>query len=180
MLAFHQTTVTKPQIIKQLKAHAKADEFIKEALDRGIIRADIETGNVYSIRWRKGKSPLGCKNQKGYIVFTLHLDGKRIQAKTHRVVWISKYGHIPDGLMPDHKNRIKSDNRIENLNLVDGRGNAKNRRSYNGSANPSAKINAVIAKSIKDFPASLSTTATKFNVSKSLVAQIRRNELWAC
>ncbi len=29
MLAFHETTVTKPQIIKQLKAHAKADEFIK-------------------------------------------------------------------------------------------------------------------------------------------------------
>ncbi len=38
--------------------------------------------------------------------------------KAHRFVWIWHYGDIPEGLDIDHINRVRNDNRIENLRLV--------------------------------------------------------------
>lgn len=36
----------------------------------------------------------------------------------HRLIWIYYNGDIPDGMQIDHINRIRDDNRIENLRLV--------------------------------------------------------------
>ena len=36
----------------------------------------------------------------------------------HRLIWIYFNGDIPDGLQIDHINRVKDDNRIENLEWV--------------------------------------------------------------
>lgn len=44
----------------------------------------------------------------------------------HRVVWEYYNGKIPKNLMIDHINRNKSDNRIENLRLVDAKENRRN------------------------------------------------------
>jgi len=52
------------------------------------------------------------KNNKSYLV--------------HRLVWEVVCGKIPNGLMIDHINRIRNDNRIENLRLVTRAGNAHN------------------------------------------------------
>jgi len=85
-------------------------------------------------------------------------------------------------MMPDHKNRVRSDNRISNLRLVDDKGNAANRRTYTGNNNPAAKITGAIAQAIRERHQQLksySKVAGEFGVSRSLAAQIVRRELWA-
>ena len=36
----------------------------------------------------------------------------------HRIVWEKYYGPIPKGFIIHHKNGIKKDNRIENLDMI--------------------------------------------------------------
>lgn len=66
------------------------------------------------------------------------LDGKRTskdyrQVKVgqtylliHRVIWMLHHGDIPQGMFIDHINRVRDDNRIENLRLVTAQDNARN------------------------------------------------------
>ena len=56
-----------------------------------------------------------------------HVNGKNI--REHRVIWEMLNGKIPKGLQIDHINRIKDDNRIENLRVVTG---SVNRHNNNG------------------------------------------------
>ena len=50
----------------------------------------------------------------------------------HRLVWESVNGPIPDGMQIDHINRIRDDNRIENLRLVTCQQNHFNRSGVKG------------------------------------------------
>jgi hypothetical protein len=72
---------------------------------------------------RAGQRVGGVKNEKGYVRFWLN----RKLVRYHRAVWELHNGPIPDGHVLDHINRDKSDNRIENLRLVDHTENAQNR-----------------------------------------------------
>lgn len=168
MLAFHNEKKINP------------DELIESAIRRGLIRVNSQTGDVYSARF--GDKKIGCINKKGYLVATLHLDGERKQIKLHRAIWIAANGRIPEELVIDHINGIKNDNRIENLRLADAKLNSQNRRSYKGGENPASKIDGEIADKIRRMHKELksySKVSAVFNVSRSLVAQIVRRELWA-
>lgn len=167
MLAFHN---------QKANASRRLDRLIAAALRAGIWEVSPD-GRVFSNRG--ARKVLGSKNTKGYLVATLHFKGKRAQVKLHRVVWISYNGLIPYGLLPDHENRVRDDNRPCNLRLVDCVGNAANRRSYAGENNPAAKITARRANAIRNASGSYSQKASRFGVSKSLVAQISRGELWS-
>jgi hypothetical protein len=161
---------------QQLILIGRPDAMCLEALKRGLVRVDVGAGRAWLQRFA-GKEA-GTKNGKGYIVFTLHVDGQRAQIKMHRLIWLAAHGCIPDGLMPDHRNRIKSDNRIANLLLVDAKGNSENRRSYVGESNPAARLTRDRAIEIRFATGSYAAKALRFGVSKSLVAQISRGELW--
>lgn len=150
-----------------------------EAINKGYLRVDAEAGRAYAVR--KAGRLVGCKNVKGYIVFTLHLAGMRKQIKLHRLIWIAANGLPPKEAQIDHVNRIKDDNRIQNLRLADGVLNSNNRRSYKGDGNPACKINGDTAIAIREAHKELKSyakVANKFDVSRSLVAQIVRRELW--
>lgn len=58
---------------------------------------------------------IGSRNHNGY--FRLQSSGKKALL-AHRVVWILHNGPIPEGMVIDHINRIRDDNRIENLRLA--------------------------------------------------------------
>lgn len=156
----------------------KADALALACLRSGAVFVDPLDGSAYTNRIGDCPRRLGSTNSAGYIVCTLHWKGQRKQIKLHRLVWLATWGEIPDGYVPDHINRIRDDNRAVNLRLVTAKGNAANRRSYRGASNPCAKLTAEAVRSIRRIRASYSTKAALFGVSKSLIAQIIRREIW--
>jgi hypothetical protein len=75
----------------------------------------------------------GCISVSGYRVIVL--DGGIYPA--HRLAWLYVHGEFPDGDI-DHKNRIRSDNRIQNLRVVTHKQNMENKSisSNNKSGHP--------------------------------------------
>src|SRR5678809_161305 len=62
------------------------------------------------------------KGEKDYWVVGIN---KKIYRRS-RLVWVYHHGDIPDGLVIDHINRNRQDDRIENLRLVTRRQNQRN------------------------------------------------------
>ena len=52
----------------------------------------------------------------------------RVREYAHRLIWFMFNGSIPDGLMIDHIDLDKSNNRLDNLRLITKSGNAQNSR----------------------------------------------------
>jgi hypothetical protein len=76
---------------------------------------------------RKAGDEAGTRYANGYIVAMY----KGIRYPVHRAVWEMHNGPIPTGLVVDHINRDRSDNRIENLRLVTQQQNVWNSKGYN-------------------------------------------------
>lgn len=78
-----------------------------------------EDGSIYSIsntlkgRWRKGRS-CGTEKKSGY--WYVYFNGKL--TLRHRIIWIMHNGPIPKGMVIDHINDIRGDDRIENLQMI--------------------------------------------------------------
>jgi hypothetical protein len=73
---------------------------------------------------RKGKM-VGTKNAGGYL--DVRIDKKNY--RLHRLIWIMHNGDIPEKRVIDHRNGIKTDNRIENLRSVTIQENTFNSKS---------------------------------------------------
>ena len=90
-------------------------------------------------------APIGNKTKKGYIQGQF----KGCKYLLHRLIWIYHNGNIPSGLHIDHINRVKSDNRIENLRLVTNSENHFNRESKGIFKVPTGKFVAYVTKNYK-------------------------------
>lgn len=78
-------------------------------------------GRVKSLgnnKTRKEKILKPKKMKTGYLMFFLSKEGKQKGFTIHRLVYKAFVGEIPDGMQVNHINEIKSDNRLENLNLM--------------------------------------------------------------
>jgi hypothetical protein len=74
----------------------------------------------------------GKLGAKGYMTVGLRINGKAISMAAHRVVWAIHHGRWPE-MHIDHINRVRNDNRIENLRDVtpaENNRNAANKRVY--------------------------------------------------
>jgi hypothetical protein len=91
---------------------------------------DPDAGLVYG---RQGR-PVGSVRKSGYVFLNVGHgeDGKSFAA--HRVMWAAVNGPIPDGLVIDHINGVRSDNRISNLRAVTESVNCQNRRTAKGAS----------------------------------------------
>jgi hypothetical protein len=61
----------------------------------------------------------------GYLIVRAMVDGKRMTGMAHRLVWRHNYGPLADGLVINHRNGVKTDNRPENIELVTRSENAR-------------------------------------------------------
>ncbi|MCG7388318.1 HNH endonuclease [Pantoea sp. ACRSB] len=78
---------------------------------------------------KKG-SLAGSVDVKGYL--RVRVNGKWLMQ--HRVVWVMHHGDIPHGMQIDHINHNRTDNRIDNLRVVDGIGNGRNRTQHKNNS----------------------------------------------
>lgn len=64
---------------------------------------------------RKTGKPVGCIGNHGYYQVGTRRFGIRL---AHRIVWEIHNGPIPEGYVVDHIDRVRSNNKIDNLRLV--------------------------------------------------------------
>lgn len=88
----------------------------------------------------------GGPTKEGYIRIRLN----SIEYRAHRVIWEMFNGEIPEGMLIDHINGIKDDNRLENLRLVTREQNNANRVGWTSSELPKG-----VTKAGKKFRAKL-------------------------
>jgi hypothetical protein len=90
------------------------------------VKADFNNGHLY---WRmKGKSairPIGCIDSNGYVKVQIGY----IKTYAHSVIYYLYHGAWPE--LIDHKNQIRSDNKIENLRETTYSENALNSKVWN-------------------------------------------------
>lgn len=98
-----------------------SQEFIQHLFsynkDTGILSWKIPTGT----RVNKGDPATTITNKNGYC--SVKIFKKRYSI--HRLIWLYVYGYFPENEL-DHINRIKTDNRIENLREVSRQCNMRN------------------------------------------------------
>ena len=82
-------------------------EGLYEVNNQGVIK-NIVTGHIIK----------PAVNYKGYCVVSLKYGSGYRSKLVHRIVWESFNGEIPSGLQINHVNEDKTDNRLENLELV--------------------------------------------------------------
>lgn len=76
--------------------------------------------------YNKTGRPCDTAIQRGYRKVSIACKPKNLQARAHRVVWFLHNGVVPEGMLVDHINGDRSDNRIENLRLVNHTDNSQN------------------------------------------------------
>jgi hypothetical protein len=166
-------------------ATMRKDSMIREKLRSGHWIVNFETGQVLTTRSLGQKhlaspKPIGCLHKRYVVVGLIH-EGKRYQVRLHRVIWIAAHGWIPTGMMPDHQNRIRADNRLSNLTLVTAKGNTENRDNPKGSRNGSSKLMESDIPTIRhrlEIGETNVAIAADYCVSPNTISFIRRGERW--
>ena len=87
------------------------------SLDRRVRSGNRFNTNIYSAV-KKGKILKQVDVGFGYLQVCLRKNNKNHSLYVHRLVWEAFNGLIPEGMQVNHINENKSDNRLENLNLM--------------------------------------------------------------
>ena len=179
------------EIIKADLEDMSKDEFIALNLASGQIIADCKSGKVYTT---KGPGGIALAKPKelagtivnGYRVVSIRNGAVKKQCRVHRVIWIAQNGIIPEGMVVDHINNDKLDNRIENLQLLtpeDNSSKASNDGLYlSGDENPAsviseqARIEIALWYQTGEF--TIRKKEEKYGISKSRVHQIVKAYGW--
>jgi len=145
------------------------------------MRVDIEAGQVYrtfTTALYTYERPVGELGTNGYVKVSA---GGNHQIYVHRLVWaVAHDGAIDDRLIINHKNSIRRDNRIANLELLTYRANAAHaavaERLLKGEKHPNSRVTDDEAREIRRAVLAGEGTykqlAERFGISKSLISHI--------
>lgn len=146
------------------------------AFENGLIFAiSLDGEQFYPVKYYRGK--------KGYIMCTLN--GKL--CSVHRVIAKAFIKDFDKDLQVNHKNGIKGDNRVINLEICTNSDNMKhaienglvnNRRSKNGMAKLTEAQVLRIKELLKEGVLFQKTIADAFGVHQSTISDIKRQKYW--
>jgi hypothetical protein len=116
--------------------------------DKYIFQSD---GKIYS---KKYKKYIGSKTIAGYIEVLLCYNNIKIKGLAHRIIYKKFFNEIPIDLQVDHINNNRSDNSINNLQLLTRKENMNKLSKYKN--NKSGYVGVSYSKNTKkwavDFP----------------------------
>jgi len=95
---------------------------------RRLLSYDAQTGLFTWLTGRRSGKTAGCHSD-GYIYIRVN---ERLY-RAHRLAWLYVYGEWPNGQL-DHINRVKDDNRVDNLRIADFSQNAQNAGAHKDNA----------------------------------------------
>ena len=90
------------------------------------VYVDYEASRDGIIRNKKNRKSIGWVSNMGYMEIGINFNKKNKNFRSHRFIYECYNGLIPTGLVIDHINRKKLDNRLENLRVVTPRENNLN------------------------------------------------------
>lgn len=130
--------------------------------------------------------PVGSRDSNGYVRIDRRYAGEPAVA-AHRVVWEAVHGPIPPGMVINHRNGVKDDNRIENLEVVTPQGNALHAfaaglRSNRGERHPGARLTDDAVRDIRRLASAGQThdaLSEQFGVSRRQVNDVVRGRSWS-
>lgn len=139
----------------------------------------------FSHHGRKGRILSPFPDSQGYLLVGLWLNRKRNNRLVHRLVAAAFLG--PSNLEVNHKNGIKIDNRLENLEYCTRSENAihavrsglMKHRGYPGSLNGRAKLTEADVIFIRRSEESNVALAKKLGVSDCAISWARSGRTWA-
>lgn len=76
--------------------------------------------------WKNGKEVGNKPNKNGYCMMSVKLNKRRRIVGRYKLVWEAFNGKVPRGMEIDHINRIRNDDRLENLRCVTHKENLNN------------------------------------------------------
>jgi hypothetical protein len=107
--------------VENLKTQHKINNPVEWGQAEGFSKYLISTdGQVYSLKRDKLIKPSNKNGIKGsYLVVTIYNDkGQKKYMLVHRLVYMAHVGPIPKGMQINHKDEDKTNNCIENLEVV--------------------------------------------------------------
>ena len=132
-------------------------------------------------------------NGEGYPRLTISRNNKKSQHTVHRLVVETFIGAIPQGMQVDHINEVKTDNRLENLQILTPSANTL-KSARIGELNGRATIDQATAQAIYDASISYRANpgyrftgykknykqdlAQQFGTTEKIVSKILRGETW--
>lgn len=166
--------------------HRQAERRLVLLVRDGRWRID-DDGHVWRLL-RRGWVLAEKKLPTGYVMVRAVMNGRRVVGLAHRLVWQVLRGDILDGLVINHINGDKSDNRIENLEVVTYSENAKHAygvlgvNPQHGEHNPMTKLSESDVHSI--LAARLGgdravDVAARFGIRYQHVYRIWKGERWS-
>lgn len=163
-------------------------EGLYQVSNLGRIKAVRNRTNTYLGRLLKPKV-----NKYGYYSVSLSGHGRTTTTTAHKIVAEAFYGKRPEGLVVNHKNGIKTDNRIENLEFVTHKQNINHSYEvlgnpysippvYSGEDHPQSVLTEKEVMAIRIL-ANSNVFSSKdigqfFGVSKTTVANIVKGIVW--
>ena len=140
----------------------------------GNIRRDKASGGTQA-----GRILHPSITNRGYPQVTLYISGKSKQYTIHTIVMKSFIGEISKGLMVNHKDGVKTNNNLSNLEYVTGSENMKHAyRTGIAKKKLSMKDVDIIRNRYSNGEITQSMLAKEYGVSLSHIKQIMANKVW--